>query len=118
MAFGTPINLGVVCANRRVCGSGVRAASVRFVARYVAVGVAVGGSVWGMWDVCGVRVCADCVCHCCCVSMVQRAAASAVPGGQRGDRQSLLDEPSNVLNCLGNQRAVCIPLPVFLLLSV
>lgn len=45
MAFGPRINSGLVCANGRVCGSRVRAASVRFVAGYVAVGVAVGGSV-------------------------------------------------------------------------
>lgn len=65
---------------------------------------------------CGVRVCANRVCDCCCVCVVQRAATPAVSGGQRGDRQSLLDESSNVLYCLGDQGAVSPPLPVFLLL--
>lgn len=45
MAFGPRIDMGLVCANGRMCGGGVRAASMRFVARYVAVGVTVGGSV-------------------------------------------------------------------------
>lgn len=45
MAFGPWIDSGLVCANGRVCNSGVRAASMRFVAGYVAIGVAVGGSV-------------------------------------------------------------------------
>lgn len=48
--------------------------------------------------------------------VVQWAAAPAVSGGQRGDRQSLLDESSNVLHCLGDQGAVSPPLLVFLLL--
>lgn len=62
---------------------------------------------------CGVGVCADCVCDCGCVHLVQRAAASAVPRGQRWDRQPLLDEPGNVLHCLCNEGAVSVP---FLLL--
>lgn len=45
MAFGPWIASGPVCANGRGCDGGARAASVRFVAGYVAVGVAVGGSV-------------------------------------------------------------------------
>lgn len=65
---------------------------------------------------CGVRVCADRVCDCRCVRLVQRAAAPPVPRGQRGDRQSLLDESSNVLYCLGDQGAVSPSLLVFLLL--
>ncbi len=56
------------------------------------------------------------MCDCCCVRVVKGAAAPAVPGGQRGDRQSLLDESSNVLYCLGDQGAVSPPLLVFLLL--
>lgn len=44
MAFGPWIDSGLICANGRVCGGGVRA-SARFVAWYVAVGVAIGGSV-------------------------------------------------------------------------
>lgn len=63
---------------------------------------------------CGVGVCADCVCDRGCVHVVQRAAAPAVPGGQRWDRQPLLDEPGNVLHCLGDEGAVSIP---FLLLQ-
>lgn len=118
MAFGPRTDSGLVCANGRVCGSGVRAASVRFVAGYVAVGEAVGGSVGGLWDVCGVRVCADRVCDCRCVCVMQRAAAPAVPGGQRGHSQSLLDESGNVMYCLGNQGAVPRPLFFFLLFSL
>lgn len=56
------------------------------------------------------------MCDRCCVRVVQGAAAPAVPGGQRGDRQSLLDKSSNVLYCLGDQGAVSTPLFVLLLL--
>lgn len=41
--------------------------------------------------------------------VVHRAAAAAVCGGQGGDRQSLLDESSDVLNCLCDQRALSVP---------
>lgn len=47
-----------------------------------------------------------------CAHVLQGAAAPAVPGGQRGDRQSLLDESCNVLHCLGNEGAVSVFLSV------
>lgn len=58
------------------------------------------------------------MCDCCRVHLVQWAAAPAMSGGQRRDRESLLDESSNVLYCLGNQRAVSPPLIIFLLFSL
>lgn len=45
MASGPRSNLRLICANGRVRGGVVRAVSVRFMAGYVAVGVAVAGSV-------------------------------------------------------------------------
>lgn len=63
---------------------------------------------------CGVQVRADRVRDCCCVRVVQRAAAPAVSGGQRGDGQPLLDEPSDVLHRLGDQGTVSPPLLVSL----
>lgn len=115
MAVGRRIASGPLCANGRGCDGGVRAASGGFVAGCVAVGVAVGGSVrGGLRGVCGVQVCADRVRDCRGVRVVQRAAAPAVSGGQRGDGQSLLDESGDVLYCLGDQGTVPPPLLVLL----
>lgn len=52
------------------------------------------------------------MCDCGRVDVVQRAGAPAVPGGQRWDRQPLLNEPGDVLHCLGDEGAVPVLLPV------
>lgn len=113
MAFGPRFAPGLVCANECECGGGANATSVGFMA---AGRVAVGGIVRGSWVARDGRVCADRVCDCCCVRVVQKAAAAAGPRGQRRDGQSLLDESSDVLHCLRDQGAFALPVLFLLLL--
>lgn len=109
--------MGLVCANGRMRDRGVRVSSVGLVAGHVAVCVAVGGSGRAsLRRVRGVYVCAHSVCDCRRVCVVQRAAAPAVCGGERGGRQSLLDKSGDVLDCLCDQRALSVPFLFFVTL--